>query len=313
MIIDAILPIFILILFGYFLEKISIVRDSFWVGTEQLTYYVFFPALLISKMSVTELSDINLTSIILVSLISLFTITAINYLTRKLFNISNFSFGAFYQGTIRFNTYIGLALVGSLFDENGLATAIIIAAVLIPAVNICSVTVLQIHQEKKPGHTKKTLAENLSINLYNLIKNPLILGCVIGMLMNYFSVQLPKPLFESINILGSLALPLGLMTVGAALVLRNINQVLLPISLSSLFKLILLPFLGFTLAKLFGLEILTTQILVIFLALPTATASYILTKNMQGDHQLMARLITLQTLFSGLTLIILLNLLDGLS
>ena len=311
MILNAILPIFILILFGYLLKRLSIVDDSFWFGAEQLTYYIFFPALLISKMSVTELSGLNLNSTILACLISLFVIILINYVLRKLFNISDFSFGAFFQGTIRFNTYIGLALVSNLFDENGLTISIIIAAIMIPLVNICSVTILQIHQEKNPNEANNTLAQNVYKNLYNLIKNPLILGCAIGILMNYFSIQLPTAIFDSVKILGSLALPLGLMTVGATLVLRNINEVFLPIALSSLLKLFLLPIIGLSVAKLIGLETLTTQILVIFLALPTATASYILTKKMQSNHQLMARLITLQTLFSSLTLIVILNLLSS--
>ena len=313
MILNAILPIFILILFGYLLKKSSLIDNSFWSSAEHLSYYIFFPALLISKMSVTELSGIDLNSITLVCLITLFIIVIVNYVLRQLFNISDFSFGAFFQGTIRFNTYIGLALVGNLFDENGLTISIIIAAILIPAVNICSVTVLQIHQKKKPDEVNKTLAHNVYKNLYNLIKNPLILGCAIGVLMNYFSIQLPTAIFDSIKILGSLALPLGLMTVGAALVLRNMGEVLLPIALSSILKLFLLPIIGLSVAKLIGLETLTTQILVIFLALPTATASYVLTKKMRGNYQLMARLITLQTLFSGLSLMLLLNLLDGIS
>jgi len=313
MILNAILPIFILILFGYLLKKSSIIDNSFWSSAEQLTYYIFFPALLISKMSVTKLSGIDLNSIALVCFITLFIIVIVNYILRKLFNINDFSFGAFFQGTIRFNTYIGLALVGNLFDENGLTISIIIAAIMIPAVNICSVTVLQIHQQKESDEINKTLAQNVYKNLCNLIKNPLIVGCTIGVLMNYFSIQLPTAIFDSIKILGSLALPLGLMTVGAALVLRNINEVLLPIALSSILKLFLLPIIGLSVAKLIGLETLTTQILIIFLALPTATASYVLTKKMRSNYQLMARLITLQTLLSGLSLMLLLNLLDRIS
>jgi len=49
---------------------------------------------------------------------------------------------------------------------------------------------------------------------------------------------------------------------------------------------------------LFDLDLLTRQIIVLFCALPTASASYVLAKSMGGDHAYMARIITFQVLLS---------------
>ena len=310
MIINAILPIFLMILCGYIIKKSSLVSKSFWYGVEQLTYYIFFPALLISKMSVTELSGIDLSQIIYIYIIALSTITLCCYGFRKLFQISHFSFGAFYQGAIRFNTYIGLSIINNLFGADGITIAIVIAAMLIPVVNICSVTILQIHQMQATDGRQKNMSQHLYHSIYNLIKNPLILGCLIGIVMNILNIRLPIALFTSIEILGSLALPLGLMAIGAALILNNLKDGLILIVLCSALKLLAFPLISLILALYFGLDPLTTKILVIFLALPTATASFILTKQMQSDYQLMARLITVETLFSGFTLLIILHFLN---
>lgn len=311
MLINAILPIFLLIVFGYALKKSKIVDNSFWKGVEELTYYVFFPALLISKMATTELDNLELGAIAMTCMLSLTIISFISFFCKAVFKINNFSFGSVYQGTIRFNTYIGLAIVNSLFQAQGVATAIIIASILIPAVNICSVIVLQLNQSTNDPETKdKSIGKLFHHSVKGLLKNPLILSCLIGLSINFIGITIPAPLFESIHILGTIALPMGLMAVGAALVLNKIQTVLTPILISSTLKLILYPFIAFWLATLFDLNIQTKQILVIFIALPTATASYILARNMQSDHQLMARVITIETLLSGMTLLAVLALLN---
>lgn len=310
MIINAILPIFLLIIFGYILKKSPLVDDAFWNGAEQLTYYIFFPALLISKMSVAQLDGINLVAIATICFSGLLFITVLSYVLKYICKISDFSFGAFYQGNIRFNTYIGLALVSNLFEPRATAIAIIIAAVLIPAVNICSVMVLQLHQADESGKAPKTASQQFIQSVYKLLKNPLIISCLTGIAINSLNITIPKPLYDSISIVGSLALPMGLMAVGAALVLHNIQQVLTPILLSSGLKLLALPSIGFYLAGFFELAVLTKHVLVIFLALPTATAGYVLTKNMKSDYQLMARIITFETLFSGITLLAVLSFLE---
>ena len=67
-------------------------------------------------------------------------------------------------------------------------------------------------------------------------------------------------------------------------------------------KLLLLPALAFLLALLLGLEHEQSMLLMVFFALPTAASSYILTRQMGGDGQLMAGAITLQTALAVLTL-----------
>jgi len=49
------------------------------------------------------------------------------------------SMSSIYQGSIRFNTYIGLATIDILFGERGLATAALCLAVYVPLVNVLSV------------------------------------------------------------------------------------------------------------------------------------------------------------------------------
>ena len=108
-----------------------------------------------------------------------------------------------------------------------------------------------------------------------------------------------SPVFE---LLSRMALPLGLLAVGAGLsfgVLVRSGKTLL---LSSVVKLLFLPAAAWGIAQWLGLEHLSAAVLVIFAALPTATSAYLLARQMGGDAALMSVIITGQTVLSMLTM-----------
>lgn len=297
---NAILPIFFLIIIGYVVKQSPFLRDSFWEDAEKITYYLLFPALLISKVSIADLSQIDALPLIYTLWSTVLLVSATVFIIKPLLKISNAGFTSIYQGSIRFNTYIGLAIVSNLFGESGLVIAVIIAAILIPTVNLLLVLVLQKYNGQNSN--KKVIG-----TLKNIITNPLILGCLVGIAINLSNIKLPTTIFKTLDILGSTALPIGLLSVGAALTLSGLKSSLSPILAASAIKLCLFPTIAFIIASYFNLALQTKQILVIFSALPSASAAYILAKNMGGDFQLMARIITLQTLFSIITLLLILK------
>ncbi|MDR2226376.1 MAG: AEC family transporter, partial [Providencia sp.] len=71
---------------------------------------------------------------------------------------------------------------------------------------------------------------------------------------------------------------------------------------STILRLLAMPLLAVLIAKLFSLPNLETVLLVIFFAIPTAPTAYILTRQLNGDSQLMAGIITLQTIIAVVTL-----------
>ena len=302
--INAILPIFCLIVIGYAIKQSPFIRDSFWEDAEKITYYLLFPALLISKVSIADLSIIDAPPLLLTLWSTVILVSLVTFLVKPLLKISDAAFTSVYQGSIRFNTYIGLAIVSNLFGESGLVIAVIIAAILIPTVNLFLVLVLQKYTRKHSGKT-------FFLTLKNLLTNPLILGCLVGIGINLSGITLPLAVFTTLEILGSTALPIGLLSVGAALTLTGLKLTLSPILVASVIKLGIFPAIAFAIASYVNLELQTKQILVIFSALPSASAAYILAKNMGGDFQLMARIITLQTLFSIATLLLVLKMIGA--
>ena len=293
----SLFPLITLIVVGYVLKRTAYLNDGFWAGAEKLNYYILFPAMLFGNLATAQI-DLSMVNTILIILAVMFGLScAVLYLFKRILNIHPARFGVFTQSNVRFNTYIGLAIVASLFQAEGMTIFAILLAISIPIVNIISVLALT----EQDGMDVKTIVKSL-------VKNPLIMGCVVGIAFNFSGLNLWEGINHFIKQLAICSLPLGLMCVGAALQFMALKKDLLPLIVNTFSRLIIMPLLAFFVCKWFGFSDLETQIFVLYFALPTASASYILTKVLGGDSQLMAGVISLQIICAAITLPIVLTL-----
>ena len=291
-IIAALVPIFVLIALGHVLYRFRFPGENFWPQLERLVYYVFLPALLVEKLGGAPLDPVRIAPVALAVVLTLAAISVVVLVLRRVIPVDGPAFTSVYQGAIRFNTYLGLAVAMAVYGAVGVATAALALAFLVPLVNVLSVAVLTRYAGGQAS---------AGTVLLGIARNPLILACVVGMALNGSGVGLP---FDGsvLNIIGRAALPLGLMTVGAGLRLKMDWGQGAAIAWSSVFKLVAMPLLAFAAARLVGLTTLEMQMLVLFAALPTATSAYILARLLGGDHTLVASILTVQTLLSVVTL-----------
>lgn len=292
----ALWPLFALIVAGYLLRRSDFPGEAFWPGAERLNYFVLFPALLLSSLARAPLDNPALPRLALAVLLAL----GLGWLgllgLRRWRGWPAARFGAIAQGALRFNTYLGLATVGSLFGAAGLTLAALMLALMVPTVNVLSVWALSAER----GVSARGL-------LLPIIKNPLILACLGGALLNLSGIGLPGGSERLLGLLAAASLPLGLLCVGAALrpqELRGEGPALLA---NSLARLLLMPLLAFCVARALALPSMESTLLVLFFALPTAPTAYVLTRQLGGDSHLMAGIITLQTLLAALSLPLLLG------
>jgi spore germination cell wall hydrolase CwlJ-like protein len=106
---------------------------------------------------------------------------------------------------------------------------------------------------------------------------------------------LPAGLEPTVKALGQAALPLGLLCVGAALGGASLGQQVKPLLAASLFKFLVMPLTTWGLCRLLGLSGQAAVVAVLFQALPTASSSYVMARQMGGNAPLMATIIALQT------------------
>jgi malonate transporter len=285
-------PIFSLILLGYGLKVYRFPGEAFWPAAEKLTYFLLLPALLVNKLALAELGNYAVGPFAGVIVAGLLLATLVLFVLKPFLGVDGPAFSSIYQGSIRFNTYVGLAAAGALFHAPGSTLAALAMAVLIPLINVLCVGVLT--------HAAGTSGA-ISV-LGQLARNPLLLACVLGILLNVSGLRLPLGSALVLDILARAALPLGLLAVGAGLQLDGVRAQGRALLVSSAFKLLIMPALIAGLALAMGLNALEMAVLVLFAALPGATSSYILARQLGGDAPLMAAIITTETAASMVTL-----------
>ena len=290
----ALAPVFLLIILGHTLRRLGFVPDSFWQGAERTTYFILFPCLLFLNLARAELAFGEAAPMAAAMSGAVLAVTAAAVLARPLWPIGGPQFAVVLQGAIRPNVYVGLAAGSALFGAQGVALSALCIAAVIPLVNALSVLVLA---RWGSGHAPGPLGV-----LMEIVRNPLILACAAGFAVNLAGLPLPPILTPTAEILSRAALPLGLLAVGAGLQPAMLRRIPTPMAAAVAGKLVLTPAVTLGLAMAAGVSGEALAMAVLFNALPVSASAYVMTRQMGGDAQLMAGVITATTIAAAVTL-----------
>ena len=276
------IPDFALILFGFFLNRVTDWGRGFWGGLEKLIYYVLFPALLFNSIAKTQIDFAAAAPALKTAVVIVIVGIVLAWLAKPLFRPTEKTFASGFQTAFRFNSYIGLAIAGRLHGDAGIAAFGIIIGLVVPMCNIASVWALARHN-------------NASL-WKELLRNPLILATVGGVLYSLAGLPLPEVAQMLISRMGAASLACGLLCVGAALELTNVGKNAGLISYFTMVKLVAMPLAAIFTARALGVTGVYEDMVVLLAALPTATSAYVLAVRMGGDGPLVAQGVTISTL-----------------
>lgn len=286
-------PVFLLLMGGYLLRRTGFPGDSFWPSAERFIYFICFPALLLTRLAEARFEGQLALDLVWSIVLLLALATLLLLLLQKLIGFRGTVFTSVFQGGIRFNTYIALAVAAGILPGLGVVYAAIIASVMIPILNVLCVLVFALYQDNRPSPKRVLL---------NIAQNPLIISCLLGLALNLSGTKLPDMAIEVLRLLAQIALPLGLLAVGAALQLQALRKTGVPLITALVFRLMLMPGLAVAAALMLHLPMEAAQILLVFAAVPSASAAYILARQLGGDAPLMAAILSGQTLVAMLSL-----------
>ena len=239
-------PVFILIILGNLLRRIGVPELSFWHISDKLIYWVLIPALLFHHVSQITLSSTMLASYAVVILSGLFIVTTLSFITGKLFGYTPQIWTSVMQGAARHNAFIALAIAGSLFGDEGLALGAIFMVILIPIINIFIVSAMATTLNQEKGNNSR--ASILDV-LFELIKNPFILAIATGLVISFVDAERIIIIHETTGLLGSAALPIMLLSIGANIKIRELSLTITPIIIANVLKLFIFPIVVFFVAK----------------------------------------------------------------
>jgi len=285
-------PDFSLILCGYLLCRYTALNRTVWEQIERLVYFFLFPVLLFHSIVRSPLDFAAASSLIAAGLalgvsgIALaYALPWLPWLGRR---IDARRHAGAAQVAFRFNSFVGLALVDRLAGPPGLLLLAVLIGFCVPLFNIGAVWPMA-------RHAKRNL-------LAELLRNPLIIATLGGLLLNLLGFRIPDWLSPTVSRISAASLALGLMAAGAGLQLSGLARARsLSVAILTI-KHLLMPLVALGLSLVFGLSALQTLVLLAFSALPTSPSSYVLAARMGYDGAYVAGLVTLSTLLGLLSL-----------
>jgi malonate transporter and related proteins len=292
----AILPVFGVIAIGFVAKRIKVVPDSAWAAVNSFGYWMLYPAFLFSTVASADFSGPE-TLKFLGCLILGFALAAVWGLSlRFVVKTDGPAFTSVFQGSVRWNGFVILAAAPALYGPEGTALVALGFGPVVAFVNVISVSVLSRWGDNE---VKPTLAGALS----EVGRNPLVLASIAGVIANLTGlVALLGPASEALALLGRAAMPIALVSVGAALSFAQLTKAPLHLVLGVASKLLIAPVLMLGAGTLLGLPPLLLAVAVGVSSMPSAPASYVLAREMGGDAPLMAGIVTATTLLALITI-----------
>lgn len=294
---NAVAPIFLVIITGYALKRTRLVPGEMWPVIEHVCFYLLMPFLIIRTLARADLGDIPIADFAIAITGGVIGMALLLLVLRPIgaqrFGISGPSFTSLFQGATRFHGFMALAIVGSLYGDEGVALSGIAIGVMVPLINILNVAVLTVFGEAEARPDWRTV-------ILKIASNPLIIACIIGFALNLTGV--PDFVYGAIDIIGDGGLGLALLTVGAGLNIGQALQTKTLVAVGVLMRLIGMPLLVVALSWAVGLDGLARTIAIITGAVPTASSAYVMARQMGGDAELMANITTVQVLLAAVTL-----------
>lgn len=298
------LPTILLMLLGVFLRRRQFVDDAFCNTASKVIFSFTLPALIFLNVLKSPLNYGAQLNLILTGVIgTLIIYIAAEWWAAKYIRERN-NRCIFTQGTFRTNAAIlGLALAINAYGEVGLAPSLLYISCLVIIFNTLGVvTILNSLSDEKPSPAKLTKA---------IFKNPLIQAIIAGLVFNYFQIQMPKPLMQTVRSLSYVTLPLALICIGATIDFKALRQFSKQgeesdlnriVMYSAAIRLVGAPMFLFVLGKwVFGLTPMQLGILFLTASAPVASATYAMTRAYGGNGTAAANLIGITTVGSMFT------------
>ncbi|MGL4737899.1 MAG: AEC family transporter [Cellulosilyticaceae bacterium] len=293
---NATIPIFLLMVVGYFLKGIGIIDEVFANRLNSLVFKVGLPVLLFKELSTADFYQTwDTWFVVLCFLSSLISILGSVGIAKRL-QVSHLQ-GEFAQAAYRSSAaLLGCAFVENIYGTAGPAALMIVGSV--PLYNIAAVLILN----GMKGEGKKVNKQVMKETLVQVARNPIIIGIIVGFLWSVLRMPQPEILQKTVANIAGLATPLGLMTLGAGFDLGQTKESIKPALICSVLKLVVFVAILLPVAIALGFRQEKLVALLVMLGGATTVSCFIMARNLGYEGTLTSSVVVVTTLGSAFTL-----------
>lgn len=303
-ILNILFPVFAMLALGFFFAKINFISTEVQKGLNKLAFYGGLTSMIFLKVAHADINLALTWRLTVTALITMVVTASFTYLMARSAGYPRSTVGALVQMGYRSNMfYIGIPILAFLLDgvmagsaKDGLLSDIFLGTTpVMIAYNVLAVVVLSVFSDSE----QKLSVRQISLNV---VRNPLIISAILGGIMGWFKVPVPRMIEKTLSSLMGIAFPLALLGIGFTLAKVKDFALVREVPLGVFAKLIISPLVCFFCATLLGLHGYMLLGVVILLASPSAISSYIMSEQMKCNPRLTAVGVATTTLLSFVTI-----------
>ena len=288
----AITPLFVFMMLGYYFKKKNYLSPS---STRQINILVFRYFLSIMCAETIYKANLKEDVEILPLVVGIIGVFLISWLIIPRFVKDKTQIPVMIQGIYKSNyAILGIPIAQSICGADNIGIVSVIAVILVPLNNCISAFIF----EKYTGN-----ATSIPKLILNIVKNPLVVGSLVGLLLNITGVKIPSWIMTGIVAkLGALATPLSMIALGASFEFSQIHKYKTMLTWAVIAKLLIVPGVIIPTAILLGIRSVALVGVMIYAAAPNAVNSYSTAVAMGGDADLANEIVVLTSLLSMFTM-----------
>lgn len=293
---NVVVPLFVNIMFGYFIKRIRLVDSNTLKIMNNVTFKTFLPLLLFYNVYKTDLDGTINKKLMIFAPTVIFIVCIITTILILMIEKENKRRGVLIQAIFRSNFVLfGLPVIISLFGDESAGVTSMLIAVVVPIFNFLAVIILEIFRGGRID-VKKIVK--------GIITNPLILSSMAGLILLFLNIKLPYFIEKSINDISKIATPLALIILGGSFEFNKVSGNIKQIFIGVMGKLIIVPIIFIPIAIKLGFRYIELATLMIMLTAPTAVSSFTMAEQMDGDGELAGQLVVFSSAASVFTIFI---------
>lgn len=293
-----VLPLVLIMILGAVFRFMGILGDESVPKLNALLYWAAIPALLfrsILRVGSGIFSDPNLFWAVHVSFL---VVPGIAWLISSAFSSSRRCIAVSVLVSIRSNNiFMGIPAVTIALGQEGLDALSLFFAAGLLGYNFISITWAQI------ALSGAVSFRSMVSNFKNLMKNPLIMACILGVAGSYLGfTELPRWMDLTLKIIGDTGSGIALIALGASLRFAGMGEAFRSAWRDSLFKLFIHPALVWSAFLVWPVDPVLRNTVVLVSAMPGAINNFVLAQSMGMDSDYAGSMIALSTAFSVVSL-----------
>lgn len=295
---NATLPIFIMMMLGYFLRRIGLVTQEFADAANTFVFKICLPLVLFDDLYQMDIAAAWDGGFVAFCAVATLGSIALCWLVSRAFGKQPWR-GEFIQASYRSGAaFLGIAFLLSIYGEAGAAPLMVIGAV--PIYNVSAVVILEL---MRPGKVDRGVRpELIRSTIRGIVTNPIILGILAGVAWSLLRIPMPQVLGTAVADVGGIATPLGLIALGASFSFRRAFAVGTPSIVASAIKLVGLELVFLPIALAAGYTGQKLVAVMMMLGLPSTVSGYVMARNMGYEGAVNSSVVMLTTLLSSATI-----------